>query len=938
MNDRRTTSAELPPRPLPGLDPAWSRLVTTMSADGTERAWHVLDSHPTGSAGGPDPVGTLLCVHGNPTWSYLWRSVVAAPPAGWRVVAPDHLGMGYSDRADVSPRRFTDRVRDLSVLTEALDLTGPVVTVGHDWGGAISLGWALEHRAQLSGIVLTNTAVSQPTDEPAPAVIRLARANGLRQFSCVATTAFLDGTLALAHPRLSRAVRSAYRSPYRRMSRRQAIGDFVEDIPLDPAHPSSDAVAAVAEGIRALVEVPALLLWGPRDPVFSDRYLRDMVGRLPHADVHRFARAGHLVPEDADVAGAIRSWLEVDSTSGRYREPQSDRRDRRVRERVLLTTPARRRPVWAELERRSSDLAPAVITMRQAASKRAFGSARRPPSQLVSFALLARRVRQLAAGLAGHGVRSGDRVAILVPPGADLIASVYACWRIGAVVVLIDAGLGVRGMSGALAAANPAYLIGIPRALAAARVLGWPGEPILASAETARIRSVAHRLGATTSLSALVAQDSRPGTAGPAPDTDRTADVAWSELPAEPGADATAAVVFTSGATGPAKGVVYDHEQLEAQRDLLAATYGIDGNDRLVAAFAPFAVYGPALGIPTVVPAMIVTSPGTLSASALAAAVAAVDATLVFASPAALVNVRATASALTGDQKAALDSVRLVLSAGAPVPVGLMRWVSEQFPNAEPHSPYGMTEVLPVTDVSLTEIEAAGDGHGVCVGNPVGGVRVAIAPLDALGQPADDLTDATDVLGEICVAASHAKRRYDGLWWTEHASIATTGWHRTGDVGHLDDEGRLWVEGRLVHVVTTSGGVVTPVPLEQRVEALNGVAMAAAVGVGPPGAQAVVLVVVSADKRASLSGGPLAGEDLGRAVRAAVSGDPASGAGSVAPVDSDRGMRHGESPDVAAVLVVRSLPVDIRHNSKIDRSRVARWADRVLSGHRPGRI
>ena len=125
--------------PWPGVEASWSRTVTAPDAGGARRRWHVLDN-------GAEPTeGTLLCVHGNPTWSYLWRRMLADAPPGWRVLAPDQLGMGWSERLD-GPRRLVDRVDDLSRLTEAMGVTGPVVTVGHDWGGAISLGWALRHR------------------------------------------------------------------------------------------------------------------------------------------------------------------------------------------------------------------------------------------------------------------------------------------------------------------------------------------------------------------------------------------------------------------------------------------------------------------------------------------------------------------------------------------------------------------------------------------------------------------------------------------------------------------------------------------------------------------------------------------------------------------------------------------------------------------------
>ena len=246
------------------------------------------------------------------------------------------------------------------------------------------------------------------------------------------------------------------------------------------------------------------------------------------------------------------------------------------------------------------------------------------------------------------------------------------------------------------------------------------------------------------------------------------------------------------------------------------------------------------------------------------------------------------------------------------MPAALLRAVGDVLPGAEFHTPYGMTEVLPVTDVSLAEIDAAGPGNGVCVGRPLPGVVVRLRALSPLGLPDGPLTDARGVTGEICVRAAHLKDRYDQLWATEHESSRDPGWHRTGDVGHVDDEGRLWIEGRVGHVIATAAGPVTPVGVEQRVEAIEGADTAAVVGVGPRGTQQVVVAVVS--RETARPGSPrLAPEALTAAVRAAA-GVP-----------------------VAAVLQTDPLPVDIRHASKIDRRRVAEWSERVLAGARTGR-
>ena len=146
------------------------------------------------------------------------------------------------------------------------------------------------------------------------------------------------------------------------------------------------------------------------------------------------------------------------------------------------------------------------------------------------------------------------------------------------------------------------------------------------------------------------------------------------------------------------------------------------------------------------------------------------------------------------------------MSAGAPVPRGLLRDVLALLPAARAHTPYGMTEVLPVTDIELTEREMVGDGEGVCVGRAVEGADIRISPLDALGAPNGAATDSPDVTGEIQVRAPWAKDRYDRLAATQAASAEDGGWHRSGDVGHLDDQGRLWVEGRLAHVISTARG------------------------------------------------------------------------------------------------------------------------------------
>ena len=154
-------------------------------------------------------------------------------------MAPDHLGMGFSERTG-KMHRLADRIDELDALTDALDVTGPVLVVAHDWGGPIALGWSQRHLDLITGIVLLNTAVSQPDASGVPPLIAAARSGRLLRTVTQRTRAFLDGTLRLAQPDAAQEVAAAYRAPYRSASRRQAIADFVADIPLEDDHPSAD--------------------------------------------------------------------------------------------------------------------------------------------------------------------------------------------------------------------------------------------------------------------------------------------------------------------------------------------------------------------------------------------------------------------------------------------------------------------------------------------------------------------------------------------------------------------------------------------------------------------------------------------------------------------------------------------------------------------------
>ena len=987
-----------------GVDPRYShRLEVPTTAPIERRAkqadarrWHYLDNLPVLAERGLEPIGTILCVHGNPTWSYLWRTVLDAgvnERAPWRVVAVDQIDMGYSERTHLDlegeRRSLTDRIADLGDFTKALGLDKtdkPVVTLAHDWGGLVSFGWALEHREILSGVMLTNTAVYHDGIENIPAALRLAL--GVHEWGTHDSTAFIDVTLGLAQnegrlpapgsagagaldgalpqpvgkqPKrlypspLNEAIYRTYRAPYAHSAWREGVRNFVGDIPTGADVPSYAPMQRIAEQIRDL-DVPAFFQWGTKDPVFQRRYLFDLMERMPHAKVHRYEKASHLVIEDYDIATPMISWLAQtfgtleDGVLVPARNAEAEHRAARARRHGLVagsagesaaaegadgtaaegTVPAAFRPMLAALTERVNDTSVAVVDM----DPKGDGTS---VSVTLTWAELSQQVNAAATRLHALGVRPGDRVNLMVPPGARLTTLIYACMKLGAVIVVADTGLGLPGLTRALKGANPSFLVGIPAALSAARTLLWPGVRI--SVEP--LGSVQEKLlGVAGSVFTAPAADGTPGAPVPTPTV--------VEFPS-PVPDADAAVLYTSGSTGPAKGVVYTQRQLAGMRDAIANTYGFAPGSGLVAGFAPFALLGPALGATSVTPTMDVTRPKTLTASALASAAAAIDASVVFASPAALVNVVATADELDAEQRAALAKVQTVLSAGAPIPVPLLEELSALVPNASLHTPYGMTEGLPVTDVSFEMIRqaiaegtpnAAGEvldpfaRDGVCVGFAVYGAAVAIAPLLQDGSVDSQMTHEPGVTGEILVSAPHVKDRYDTLWVTEEQSISTPGWHHTGDVGHLDASGRLWVEGRLAHVLLTSQGVLTPVAAEQSAESLPEVRRAALVAVGPAGTAAPVLVVEASANTAVLEARQSA-STFKRALLDRVPGCFPIAEG-VAPFELSQLVRRKVAEDtgveVAAVLVVHEHPTDIRHNSKIDRPALGEWAAKVLAG------
>ena len=811
-----------------GLNPSWSHIVEVPSHDGKIHRWHYLDR-----PGLSNDLPTVLCLHGNPTWSFLWSRLFTELNEKFRVVAPDHLSMGFSDQ--VGPRRYRDRVADINDFVNALGMSGPIWLVAQDWGGAIAMGYAVAHPERVAGLVLSNTGIAVPFGRKAPRLIQISASGGLHRAMTRNTSLFVRGTAYLPGAGLTRQQRQGLVAPYVRRDQRDGVAGFVADVPFDEKHQTFADLAEVAAQLPSL-RVPVRLWWGAKDPVFNDDFADDLIKRFTDVQIQRVANSGHLAVIETSIAPFLESAISQSQSV----------------EQQVFEAQGPEESLWSRIMNPSRKNTLAIHDGADQSS--------------VTFSELDSRVATFAQALVQHGVEAGERVAVLVPPSIDLIALVYACWRIGAVTVIADRGLGLNGLGSAVKSSRVQHLVGIRSAVIAARTLRWAPRASLIDLKS---------LQKSMQLEGLK-QLGRP----------------------EPKDDAMAAILFTSGATGPAKGVRYTHRQLGAQRDILQRVYNITDADSFVAAFAPFALFGPALGITTGLADMDVTSPATLTAKALDDACRATQATMVFASPAALVNVLKTASSNVNS----LHQVRLVMSAGAPVPIETLRHMQKLCPQAEMHTPYGMTEVLPVADLSLQQREDVGEGSGVCVGQTVDGCNVKVVSIDG------GISELPiGVTGEIVVSAPWMSLGYNRLWLTQqNARFESDGftWHRTGDVGHIDGDGNLWIEGRVVHMIHTADGAITPVPIEVACEKISGVKRAAAVGIGDKGVQQLVMVLETDQAKEDPAPDQLAAQ-----VREALAG-----------------------LDVVAIWETKKLPVDIRHNSKIDRTALAQKMQKVFSG------
>ncbi|MDA8138367.1 MAG: alpha/beta fold hydrolase [Desulfobacteraceae bacterium] len=276
--------------------------------------YHYLDE------GKGDP---LLMIHGNPTWSFYFRHLVQTFRGHYRVIVPDHIGCGLSDKPNARQYdfRLKSRINDLSALMEHLKLDRPVTLIVHDWGGMIGLGWALRHLDQVKRLIITNTAgFFPPNGKAIPIRLKLLRTpNPIMDWAVLHLNLFARVALYMApRQKLSADVKKGLIAPYGSPQHRLATLKFVQDIPLTPDDPSGSIVAEVQQHLERICARPTLLIWGAHDFVFDRGYFEEFRRRIPHAQSHWLTEAGHYLLEDAPekIAGIIQNFLNQPTANG----------------------------------------------------------------------------------------------------------------------------------------------------------------------------------------------------------------------------------------------------------------------------------------------------------------------------------------------------------------------------------------------------------------------------------------------------------------------------------------------------------------------------------------------------------------------------------------------------------------------------------------------
>ena len=491
-----------------------------------------------------------------------------------------------------------------------------------------------------------------------------------------------------------------------------------------------------------------------------------------------------------------------------------------------------------------------------------------------------------AYGLEKAGIKQGTRTVLMVKPGIEFFTLTFAIFKVGAVPVVVDPGMGISRMLRCLEESRPNAFIGIPIAHALKKLRPKYFKTVKTCITVGRRW---FREGLT--LNDIRHKSNKPYNI------------------AETRQNDTAAILFTTGSTGPAKGVVYTHGIFDAQIRHIKSHFNITSDEIDLPTFPLFALFDPALGMTAIIPDMDPTKPGSVNPEKIIEPIMNQGVTNMFASPALLNRV----GRYCKNKGLTLPSLKRVISAGAPVsPSNIERFASILCDGAEIHTPYGATEAMPVISTGSKEIlsetaDLSKKGFGICVGRPVGDLEVRIIEIndnqiekwsDALILPDGDTGEIT-VSGDLVTRQYFRKPKADALSKIKEGDKI---WHRMGDLGRMDKNGRIWFCGRKNQRVITKNGFMFTIPCEAIFNNHPMVFRSALVGVGsPPDQKPVICIELEHDKKEKRK--KLIKKELLELAKSSVL-----------------------TKDIETILFHKAFPVDIRHNSKIFREKLAIWA------------
>jgi len=508
----------------------------------------------------------------------------------------------------------------------------------------------------------------------------------------------------------------------------------------------------------------------------------------------------------------------------------------------------------------------------------------------LTFLQLDRESDCLAHGLAAAGIKRGTRTILMVKPGPEFFALTFALFKTGAIPVVVDPGMGVRRMLSCLEESRAEAFIGIPLAH--------------------MLRTIFPKFFKTVKTWVTVGR--RWFWGGYAYKQIRK--VPWKPYEtAKTTRDETAAILFTTGSTGPAKGAVYTHGNFDAQIRHIGSHFNISPDEIDLPTFPLFALFDPALGMTAIIPDMDPTKPALVDPEKIIGAITDQGVTNMFASPALLNRVGRYGTA----KGIKLPSLKRVVSAGAPVaPSNIERFAVMLCNGAEVHTPYGATEAVPIISIGSNEIlsetkDLSEQGYGTCVGRPLDGIEARIIKIidDPIVEWSDRLLVPDGDIGEIAVKGDLVTRQYfekpraDALAKIKEGSQI---WHRMGDLGWKDKKGRFWFCGRKNQRVITEYGTLFTIPCEAIFNNHPSVFRSALVGAGTAPAQEPVICI-----------------ELEQ-------GDKGKNKKEITKELLELAGYHEHTRHIETVLFHKAFPVDIRHNSKIFREELTVWAEEQL--------